>query len=364
MGPDVQILDHVVCRAIELEPRFARAHYNRGLGYRARGHFDQAIADFTRAVEFDPELTLAYYNRGEAHESSVRVRCAIGTRRVGENPPPCVLTGAFDRALSDYSKAIELDPRNAAAYFLRSGAYWAKGDYDQSIADVTRAIELHPKSALSYNGRGSAYHMKGLYDLAIADYSKAIEVDPKSALSYANRGEAYEDWGRVEQAAVDYRTALTLAAEKEVHHAAQSGLDRIARGPSATRPTPDPVPPKTAVSGTGILISNDGAVLTNAHVVPNCAAIRINRVGLASVVARMVAADRTHDLALLKTETVGTSAVRPAPFRNAVRSWPGASAGSRLALSRVERINERLPQPLRTEPKPQGARCWHRFCQL
>jgi tetratricopeptide (TPR) repeat protein len=307
-------------RALEFRPRFARTHFNRGLAYQVRGDLDEAIKDFTKAIEFDPRLAVAYLHRGMAYESYVRARCAVGSRRVGESPPPCVLSEKYDRILLEYSKAIELDPTNALAYYGRGLGYWKIGDYNRAIADTTKAIELDPKGAQNYNGRGLAYHMKGAYELAISDYSKAIELDPTSGTAYVNRGEAWEDSGRIERATADYRAALALPAMRETHQGAQSALDRIARGlPTTPRPNvAPPTVPKTPYSGTGFIVSNDGAILTNAHVVPNCATIQINRPGSASALARLVATDRTNDVALLRPETVPTSSNR-APFRSTAR---------------------------------------------
>jgi tetratricopeptide (TPR) repeat protein len=36
------------------------------MAYGDKGDFDRAIADFTTAIDLNPELALAYYNRGEA----------------------------------------------------------------------------------------------------------------------------------------------------------------------------------------------------------------------------------------------------------------------------------------------------------
>mgnify|MGYP001595382467 CR=1 FL=1 len=44
--------------------------------------------------------------------------------------------------------------------------YYNKGDYDRAIADYTRAIELDPKDAITYSNRGIVYYNKGEYDYA------------------------------------------------------------------------------------------------------------------------------------------------------------------------------------------------------
>ena len=70
----------------------------------------------------------------------------------------------------------------------RGLAYADKEDYDRAIADYDKALELDPKDATAYNNRGFTYDKKGDYDKAIADYNKALELDPKDATAYNNRG--------------------------------------------------------------------------------------------------------------------------------------------------------------------------------
>jgi Flp pilus assembly protein TadD len=46
-----------------------------------------------------------------------------------------------------------------------------KGEFDQAITDLTKAIELDSKNAEAYNSRGFPYAAKGKYDQAITDYN-------------------------------------------------------------------------------------------------------------------------------------------------------------------------------------------------
>jgi tetratricopeptide (TPR) repeat protein len=62
-------------------------------------------------------------------------------------PSPAAVTPRSDRAIADYTQAIQLDPKSGRAYYGRGLVYRKKGDTDRAIADFTQAIKLDPKSA-------------------------------------------------------------------------------------------------------------------------------------------------------------------------------------------------------------------------
>jgi tetratricopeptide (TPR) repeat protein len=67
----------------------------------------------------------------------------------------------------------------ADAYYNRGVAYAKKSQYDQAISDYTKALEINPKFAEAYYNRGVAYGRKGQLDRAMEDYTRALEIDPK-----------------------------------------------------------------------------------------------------------------------------------------------------------------------------------------
>jgi tetratricopeptide (TPR) repeat protein len=100
------------------------------------------------------------------------------------------LKGLYDQAIADWTKAIELKPDYAEAYFQRGAGYVLKGLSDQAIVDYTKAIELKPDYAKAYFLRSIEYNLKNLHDQAIADSTKVIELKPNFAKAYFARGGA------------------------------------------------------------------------------------------------------------------------------------------------------------------------------
>jgi tetratricopeptide (TPR) repeat protein len=78
----------------------------------------------------------------------------------------------------------ENESRDARFYNNRGTAHGEKGQYDQAISDFNKAIEINPRYNKAYNNRGIVYRLKGQYDQAISDFNKAIEINSLDAEAY------------------------------------------------------------------------------------------------------------------------------------------------------------------------------------
>ncbi len=87
------------------------------------------------------------------------------------------------------SKAIQINSRYTFAYFLRAYVYAQIQEFQQSLSDYDRAIAIDPKVALVYNNRGNLKYEK-LNDSqgALADFDRAIVLTPQYAKAYNNHG--------------------------------------------------------------------------------------------------------------------------------------------------------------------------------
>jgi len=75
----------------------------------------------------------------------------------------------FERAVSDFTRVIELDSGNANAYFNRGSAYVCPPPSVPSLS--------LPSRAFSYCVPPFSYDSLGEFDRAIADYTHALELD-------------------------------------------------------------------------------------------------------------------------------------------------------------------------------------------
>lgn len=120
--------------------------------------------------------------------------------------------------INDINKALILNSdtkTSAALYVARAIPHWKKGDLNRALEDYNKAIQLDPKTSVYYKVRGDFYQnqLKD-YDKAVADYATAIKLNPKDVDAYKARGELYESQEKYLEAIKDYQTALKLAPEK------------------------------------------------------------------------------------------------------------------------------------------------------
>src|SRR5947208_2821454 len=118
--------------------------------------------------------------------------------------------GDLDGAMTDFNRAIDLNPKDDAPYYNRAQARRMKNDTAGAIADYTRAIELGSTNPAAYNNRGNARAENKDRDGAIADYTRAIELKPDYARAYYNRAVAKKDKGDANGAAEDFKRARQL----------------------------------------------------------------------------------------------------------------------------------------------------------
>ena len=112
-------------------------------------------------------------------------------------------------------KESSIPDTKAVVYNNRGMGYANDHNYEKAIEDYSKAIENNPKFAAAYLNRGDAYKNKSDYNKAIEDYSMAIAIDPKLAAAYKNRGAAYRKKGASVKAADDERICQNLSQKKQ-----------------------------------------------------------------------------------------------------------------------------------------------------
>ena len=146
---------------------------------RSTGYSDDFQKGLKALEEADYYTAIEHFSNCIEHASSA---AAYSNRGLAKNE-----LGRHRDAISDYDKAIRLNPKNAVAFNNRGTANYELGRHEDAISDFAKAIRLDPKNAFAYNNRGNSKNELGRHEDAISDFDDAIRLDPKYALTYYNR---------------------------------------------------------------------------------------------------------------------------------------------------------------------------------
>ncbi len=234
-------------KAIELNPEYLRAYYERGRAQFYLGDPDSAIASCTQVIKMDPDEADAYYGRGTIKASLGDYAAAIvdldktieldaqhaeaysnrGAVKLGLGKSEDALGNTeaaqrlYEAAIADCEKAIQIDPEDENVYNFRGAAKLALDDFEGAILDFSRAIKIDPEHADAYNNLGLAKLSLGesetasgkpkeaqrLHKAAIKDITRSIKIDPEDADPYNNRGAAKFSLGKSKSARANVKKA-------------------------------------------------------------------------------------------------------------------------------------------------------------
>ena len=120
-----------------------------------------------------------------------------------------------DNAVSAFTEAITLDPKNDNAYYFRGLTHAREeGHSELALADYKKAIELNPEVAQYYRSRGELYARIKEYSLAAIDYRKVTELAPQDDMAYYNRAINYDNSKQRRFAIESYQAFLRYADPK------------------------------------------------------------------------------------------------------------------------------------------------------
>lgn len=150
-------------RAIQQQADYRFALFVRGQVYFQTGQYEAAIADFDRAIALLPNSPQATALRGEAK------------RRLGQ----------LDAALADLNQAILLEERETQlrnrdnlvfALGVRAEVYLERRAFESALQDLSRAIQLMPNRAWLLYNRALVHQALGRTSEGQADLAKALQI--------------------------------------------------------------------------------------------------------------------------------------------------------------------------------------------
>jgi len=153
---------------------------------------------FSDFIAQNPNQAVAYHLRGQSHWYG----------------------GSLSDAVADYSRALELNPKDVSAFLGRGQVFMERRDFNRAIEDLDAAlgsIDSVPGAdavwnaefeAFARNGRAASYAGLGDLGRALEEFGKSIDLCPENAWVYYNLAEAYQNHGDQKNAVENYKLAL------------------------------------------------------------------------------------------------------------------------------------------------------------
>jgi tetratricopeptide (TPR) repeat protein len=121
--------------------------------------------------------------------------------------------GRYDEAVRSYDRALEIDPRFAAAWNNKGNSFRRLGRHDEAICCYDKALEMDPQDTAAWNNKGNSLHSLGRDEEALRSYDRALALDPRFAAAWSAKGGVLGDLARDEEAIRCYDRALELKPE-------------------------------------------------------------------------------------------------------------------------------------------------------
>jgi len=173
-------------RAIVLDKRFSRAYsmlawthvfdFMNGWSKVPQQSLENSITLSTSALQIDPEQTLAYFVRGLAYRES----------------------GEYVKALVEVESAVIYDPNYANAHVLHATLLYYAGRPREGLVRMQKAIQLNPHHPYNYPFHlGQAFFILKQYRDAIEEFERGLSTNPASERLHVWLAATYAQAGRV-----------------------------------------------------------------------------------------------------------------------------------------------------------------------
>lgn len=188
-------------KAIELDPKYARAHFNVAVAYEDLGRQRDALRHYDDAIQLDPTAQDALLNRAMLLLSLDR----------------------YDEAIQGFRRALEVAPDNAEAWYDLGEALQVKGSKSEeprrslllreAIGSFQQCLGKDPGHHRALYNIGVVHHKLKELDSEVAAYQKALALKPRYTAALYNLAFALRDKGDREGAKAALAKYIEVAAK-------------------------------------------------------------------------------------------------------------------------------------------------------
>ena len=131
----------------------AKSYFDRGNQFFDQENYAAALEQYSKAIELDPKYASAYFNRGltyfnfgEYHRADF-LKKGLTYLNLDE----------YHRAVYDYTQYLNLIPKDPEAWNIRGKAFYVLGQYQKALYDFNQSIKLNPSLQEAKSNRERVY---------------------------------------------------------------------------------------------------------------------------------------------------------------------------------------------------------------
>jgi tetratricopeptide (TPR) repeat protein len=203
---------------IKLDPRSAEAHSNLGLARYMAGKYPDAITEFQKALTLDPGLdhtkvllALSYFDSGDFTRATPLLEKAYQTMK--DDPVVAAHLGLAYLRLEKDEKALAVLSHWSELEPDSADALYFKGKAAMYLASESffKLTKIAPDSYRMFQLRAEMLRQQGLAPAAINEYKKAISKKPDAAGLHYALGTLYREAGRLDEALAEFNEELKIS---------------------------------------------------------------------------------------------------------------------------------------------------------
>jgi cellulose synthase operon protein C len=184
--------------ALQVDPRFAAAHYQLGETYMKLGNVAQAFQQFSRTVELAPDDYRAHLDLANLLTAA-------------RNPDNTVNDDYLKQAKIHLDLLREKQPQDPAVFQAWADYDAAQNNLAGAMQEMQRGIAADPGRSESYLNLALIQIRANLPDQAEGNFKKAAELDPKATNAQLALGSYYQSRNRLPEAEQQFKHAVEVA---------------------------------------------------------------------------------------------------------------------------------------------------------